>query len=73
MIILALLLTLTQQLNLAQYYCGFSGDFCGQSQTDDSNAKTSLIILAFANIASNGTIIIDSANFPCALVNTWQQ
>jgi hypothetical protein len=58
---------------LAQYYCTFSGDYCGQSTSDDSNSKSALLILAFANIASNGSIVIDQANFPCAVVNTWQQ
>lgn len=70
---LLLLIVSTTQLPLAQYYCGFSGDYCGQSSSDDTNAKSSLIVLAFANIASNGSIIVDSANFPCSEVSTWQQ
>lgn len=54
------------------FYCGFGGDFCGQSSTDDINPKTSIVILAFANTKSDGSIIVDSANFPSALVKTWK-
>lgn len=44
---------------LAQYYCGFSGTYCGQSSNDDTNLNASLIILAFANILPNGTVVMD--------------
>lgn len=57
---------------VAVYYCGFSGSFCGQSTTNDANINSSLIILAFANIATNGSIIIDQTNFPCDFVKLWQ-
>lgn len=57
---------------LVQYYCGFSGSFCGQSTQDDTNRNSSLIVLAFANIAVNGSIILDSNSFPCSLVASWQ-
>jgi hypothetical protein len=59
-------------LPLAEYYCGFSSNFCGQSSTDDTNANSSLIILAFANIQANGSVLVDMANYPCALVQQWQ-
>lgn len=57
---------------LAEYYCGFGTSFCGQSLTDDTNGNASLIILAFANIQSNGSVLMDTANYPCALVTKWQ-
>jgi hypothetical protein len=67
-----LLIVLATSAPLAEYYCGFSGNFCGQSTTDDTNSNASAIILAFANIASNGSIILDTANYPCSLVAKWQ-
>jgi hypothetical protein len=57
---------------LAVYYCGFSGSFCGQSTQDDTNINATLIILAFANIQSNGTVYIDTDHYPCDLVGKWQ-
>ena len=57
---------------LAEYYCTFGPTFCGQSTTDDTNSNATLVIMAFANIASNGSIILDSANYPCSLVSQWQ-
>ena len=57
---------------LSMFYCGFSGNFCGQSTTNDVNTKSAIIILAFANTQKDGSIIIDSANFPTALVKAWR-
>lgn len=57
---------------LIEYYCTFGGDFCGQSNTDDTHPSASIIILAFANILTNGTVINDDANYPTDLVNKWQ-
>lgn len=34
---------------LSVYYCGFGGNFCGQSTTNDVYPKTTHVILAFAN------------------------
>lgn len=70
--IILLVLALALADPLAVYYCGFSGDFCGQSTTDDTNLNTTLIILAFANIMPNGTVYIDEATYPCTLVKKWQ-
>jgi chitinase len=61
-----------QAYDLSIFYCGFSGDFCGQSNFDDTNAKTSFVILAFVNTNSDGSITTDSANFPTDLVKAWQ-
>lgn len=57
---------------LSMFYCGFGGDFCGQSTTDDVNPKSSIIILAFANTNDDGSITVDSSNFPTSLVNKWK-
>ena len=35
LIVSALLLTLSHPYDLSIFYCGFSGDFCGQSISDD--------------------------------------
>ena len=58
--------------NLSMFYCGFSGDFCGQSSTDDVHPSTKFVILAFANTQADGSIVIDDANFPTDLVKNWQ-
>lgn len=43
----------------AMFYCGFSGDYCGQSKINDVHPTIDTIILAFANTKSDGTVIID--------------
>ncbi len=53
------------------FYCGFSGDYCGQSDSDDVHSKASFVILAFVNTSPDGSITVDSANFPTALVSSW--
>lgn len=57
---------------LSMFYCGFGKDFCGQSTTDDVSPKASIVILAFANILTNGSIEVDSANFPSSLQYYWK-
>ncbi len=65
---------------MAEYYCGFSGSFCGQSNTsnpfiavNDVNSATKLVILAFANINTDGSITADSvAYWPTSFIPTWQ-
>lgn len=59
------LLAVVLSVPLAEYYCGFSTIYCGQSTSDDTNINASLIILAFANIQPNGSVIMDTANYPC--------
>lgn len=54
------------------FYCGFSGDFCGQSTTDDVNQKSAIVILAFANTNKDGTITVDSPNYPTSVVGGWK-
>lgn len=43
----------------SMFFCGFSGDFCGQSTYDDVNPNIQTIILAFANTVQDGSIIVD--------------
>lgn len=54
------------------FWCGFSGNYCGQSTNDDVNPSSSFVILAFVNTNSDGSVDVDNANFPTALVNQWQ-
>lgn len=71
-VLLAVLLLSTKAYDLSMFYCGFGGDFCGQSTADDVNPGASFIILAFVNTNADGSVTIDDANFPTALVNSWQ-
>lgn len=54
------------------FFCGFSGDYCGQSSTDDVNPATKNVILAFVNTLPGGAIIVDDAGFPYKQVTHWQ-
>lgn len=47
-------------------------NFCGQSKKDDVNPKANFVLLAFANIQPDGSILVDHANFPTAEVCNWQ-
>jgi hypothetical protein len=59
--------------NLSMFYCGFGGNFCGQSSTDDVSSNADMVILAFGNTQTNGSVIVDEANFPTGLVTSWQK
>ena len=65
-------LTLVCPVPLIQYYCGYGGDYCGQSTTDDTHTSASIIVLAFADINTDGTVVIDEPNHPTELVAKWQ-
>jgi chitinase len=54
------------------FYCGFGGDYCGQSVDDDVHVKAKFVILAFANTQQDGSIIVDDVNFPVNLTRSWQ-
>ena len=73
MLILGSLLTSTHSYKLSTFYCGFSGDFCGQSIIDDVHNSTQLVILAFANTLSDGTVIVDEPSFPAELAEQWKR
>lgn len=72
LLLLLLCASSVQAYDLSIFYCGFGGDFCGQSDSDDTHPKTSFVILAFVNTNPDGSITIDSANFPTALANSWR-
>lgn len=55
------------------FYCGFSGDFCGQSKINDVHSSINTVILAFANTLPDGQIIVDSdVNFPKGPMDQWK-
>ena len=72
-IVSALLLSLSQSYDLSSFYCGFSGDFCGQSVSDDVYSKATIVILAFANTSPSGTVVMDEDHFPAEQVHGWKQ
>lgn len=72
-ILILLFAIINTQSNLSMFYCGFSGDFCGQSTLDDVHPSANIIILAFANTQPDGSIIIDDKYFPAANVKNWQK
>lgn len=43
----------------AIFYCGFSGDYCGQSKINDVHPTIDTIILAFANTLPDGKVVVD--------------
>ena len=71
-LIITCLISLGSSYSTSIFYCGFGGDYCGQSNTDDVNPSTDFIILAFANTKTDGSIIVDSNTFPTALVTAWK-
>nr|BAJ93245.1 predicted protein [Hordeum vulgare subsp. vulgare] len=72
LLLLALCVFHASAFELSVFYCGFGGDFCGQSTTDDVHPGASFVILAFVNTNSDGSVTIDSANHPYDLVQKWQ-
>lgn len=70
--LLGLVALASSSYTLSMFWCGFHWSFCGQSKTDDVNSKTDFVMLAFANIQQDGSVLIDEANFPTTLVNNWQ-
>lgn len=57
----------------AMFYCGFSGDYCGQSKTNDVNPTIDTIILAFANTLPDGKIVVDQQNYPADIATEWKK
>lgn len=57
---------------MIEYWCGFSGSFCGQSSTDDVNPAATHVIMAFANVESNGSMYVDTESWPTTLISGWQ-
>jgi chitinase len=71
-LLLAVTTLVSSNFAISIFYCGFGADFCGQSKTDDVNPKAEFVILAFCNTNPDGSITVDDANFPTALVQSWQ-
>ena len=64
---------LTQETSvLSIFYCGFDGDSCGHSKTDDVNPAATIVILAFVNTQADGSVRMDEANFPQVPFNSWK-
>lgn len=57
-------------INMA--YCGFGERFCGDSFNDDVYSRTNNVVLAYALIASNGAIYIDTDNYPRNQITNWK-
>lgn len=58
----------------AMFYCGFSGDFCGQSKLNDVHPSISTVILAFGNTLPDGKVIVDDdLNFPKGPMDEWKR
>jgi hypothetical protein len=51
-------------------YCGFGERFCGDSFNDDVYSRINNVVLAYALIASNGAIYIDTDNYPKSSTTT---
>lgn len=49
---------------ISMAYCGFSGNFCGESINDDVYARSVNVILSYAIISSNGAVMVDADHYP---------
>ncbi len=68
------IVTLASSYSLSMFWCGFGWEFCGQSNNvNDVTSKADFVLLAFANINTDGSVLVDSANFPTALVTAWKR
>lgn len=68
-IVLALLSAIAISLPLGVYYYS-----PGQSMlADDVQHNTTLIIVAFANIQNDGTVVLPSTLIPCTAIAGWRQ
>lgn len=71
-LLLTLVVLSSSSYSLSMFWCGFHWSFCGQSKTDDVNSNANFVMLAFANIQPDGSVLVDDANFPTSLVKNWQ-
>jgi hypothetical protein len=44
---------------ISMFYCTFGANYCGQSTSNDVNPNVAIVILAFANTNSDGSITVD--------------
>lgn len=57
---------------LSLVYCGFGGNYCGQSIDDDVYSRATHVLLAYAVVTPNGAISVDADHFPNNEVNNWR-
>lgn len=57
---------------LSVSYCGFGGNFCGESINDDVNSRATHVLLSYAVVGSNGAVLIDADHYPKSEVNNWR-
>lgn len=62
-----------QTSELSIFYCGFSGEYCGHSSTNDVNSKATIVILSFVNTQADGSVKMDEANFPHTPFSEWKE
>ncbi|MBK2046231.1 hypothetical protein IB644_06675, partial [Allofrancisella guangzhouensis] len=67
-VMFAVLPEASKQLSI--FWCGFSKDFCGQSDADDVYPTATIVIMAFANSKSDGSLDVDV--MPTDLIKKWQ-
>lgn len=73
LLLLALFIFGTYHYEVSMFYCGFSGDYCGQSVADDVHEKASFVILAFVNTIPSGAVVCDVDHFPAEQVVGWKK
>jgi hypothetical protein len=57
---------------LSVSYCGFGGNYCGESISDDVNPRATHVLLSYALVAPNGALLLDADHFPKAEVTNWR-
>lgn len=57
---------------LSVAYCGFGGNYCGESINDDVYSRATHVLLAYAVVAPNGAVTVDAEHFPKNEVSNWR-
>jgi chitinase len=57
---------------LSVAYCGFGGNYCGESINDDVYSRATHVLLAYAVVTPNGAVSVDADHFPKNEVNNWR-
>lgn len=73
LVTLFVILSIGASYDLNVFYCGFSGDYCGQSNIDDVYPSARFVILAFANTLPSGAVVCDDDHFPATVVTSWKK
>lgn len=53
-------------------YCGFSGQYCGESYNDDVYARSANVFLSYAIVGTNGAVIVDADHYPKTETTNWR-